>query len=378
MKTKRVALKTASVIAAAALLAAVPVSMPKGAFTSAPMTAYADYQSLGDFYYSEENGEITITGSNPKAASAEIPATINGKPVTAIGDYAFNGSSISSVTIPDSVRTIGNYTFTMCSNLKSVTLPESIEYIGIRAFELCSSLSEVNFPDHMIDFSSKVFDSTPWMTAQRQKSDLVVVNGVLIDAENATGDIVLSSDIKAVASGTFERNDKITSVVFPSSIKKLKDNVFFYCSNLTSADIRYVTEIESMAFAYCNKLTDLKLSGKLTKIDGYGFADVTSRASITVYGSKSDWDKVEKNENDPFLRNASYTFDESFVEPEDDIEGDVNADGKFNTSDLVVMNQWLVGNPDSGMKNWKAGDMDTNNKLDGFDLCLMRTALLSK
>ena len=51
---------------------------------------------------------------------------------------------------------------------------------------------------------------------------------------------------------------------------------------------------------------------------------------------------------------------------------------KEGSPDLVVMNQWLVGNPDSGMKNWKAGDMDTNNKLDGFDLCLMRTALLSK
>ena len=49
-----------------------------------------------------------------------------------------------------------------------------------------------------------------------------------------------------------------------------------------------------MAFAYCNKLSSLKLSNKLKTIDSYAFSDITNSATITFCGTKEDWDKVEK------------------------------------------------------------------------------------
>ena len=377
MKSKRLALRTASFLAAAALTAALPLSLPENKYASVTMTAYAD-ESLGDLYYRVNEDHVEITGSNYQATSIEIPSTISGLPVTVIGDYAFNGSSITSIKIPDTVKVIGNYAFTMCSGLKSVTLPDSVESIGIRAFELCSSLSEVNFPDHLIKMNSMVFDSTPWIKAQRQKDPLVIVNGALIDGQNAKGDIVIPSTVKYVASGTFERNDNITSVVFPSTVTELNDNTFFYCSNLTSADVRYVTSIDSMAFAYCNKLTDLKVSKMLTAIDSYAFTDVTSRATITVYGTKADWDKVEKSDSDAFLKNATYVFDDSFQFPQEEVLGDVNKDGEFNTADLVMLSKWIVRNPEAEIKDWKAGDFNKDEVLDVYDLVLMRKALISK
>lgn len=377
MKSMRMVLKTASCIAAAAVSAVLPLSTFGGVFTAAPLTAYAD-ESAGDLYYAIEDDHAVITGCKQGVSDVEIPAALDGKSVTAIGDYAFNGSSITSIKIPDSVTTIGNYAFSMSTKLKSVTLPDSLQYIGIRAFEMCSSLAEVNFPDHMVEMSSMVFDSTPWITEQRQKDPLVIVNGNLIDGQAAKGDIVIPSSVTYVSAGAFTRNENITSVVFPSSIKKVKDNTFFYCSNLKSADVRYATEIESMAFAYCGKLSDLKLSGKLTKIDYYSFSDIEARANITVYGSKADWDKVDKNADDRFLNNASYTFDESFVPPAEDVEGDINKDGEFNTADLLLLNKWLLGTPDTELKDWKAGDFTKDEVLDIYDLVMMRKALISK
>lgn len=377
MNSKRIAMKAASLIAAATLSAVMPISAMGSTIAPAALTAYAA-ETAGSLTYEKYDDHVEITGSDYKATSIEIPETISGLPVTAIGDYAFNGSSISSITIPGSVKTIGKYAFSMSSNLKSVTIPDSVEFIDLRAFDLCKQLSEVNLPDKMIEMSAKVFDNTPWMDAQRQKSDLVIINGNLIDGANAKGEVVVPDDVKYVSAGAFERNEDITSVVFPSSITKINDNVFFYCSNLKSVDAKSCTFIDSMAFAYCNKLTDLKVSGKMTKIDYMAFADVTSQATITVYGSQADWNQADKPSDDKFLNSAKYIFDESYVAPPQEIKGDVDANGAFNTADLVLLNKWLVGAPDTELKNWKAGDFIEDDQLDVFDLVMMRKALISK
>lgn len=58
------------------------------------------------------------------------------------------------------------------------------------------------------------------------------------------------------------------------------------------------------------------------------------------------------------------------------IIGDVNADGEFDISDIVIMQKWLLGAPDTKLADWKAGDICEDNKLDAFDLCLMRGLLI--
>ena len=56
--------------------------------------------------------------------------------------------------------------------------------------------------------------------------------------------------------------------------------------------------------------------------------------------------------------------------------GDVNADGEFNVSDLVLLQKWLLAVPDTKLADWKAADLCNDDRLDVFDLCLMRKALL--
>lgn len=60
------------------------------------------------------------------------------------------------------------------------------------------------------------------------------------------------------------------------------------------------------------------------------------------------------------------------------IAGDVNADGNFNVSDLVLIQKWLLAYPDTELKNWKAGDLCQDGRLDVFDLCLMRKQLIER
>ena len=384
MKNKAKALKAAALLIAATLTTGVSLSMQRGVFVPAPLTAHAaDNESYtegksGPLTYRKYSDHAEISSCEMSATSAEIPESIEGVPVTMIGMYAFQISSIKSVTIPNSVKEIGHYAFNNCSALTSLTIPDSVEKVGIRAFENCTSLEKIEFPDHIIEWNSKVFEGTPWIASQREKSPLVIVNGALLDGDKCKGEVKLTSDIKYIASGAFQRNMDITSVVVPSSVTKLCDNVFFYCTNLASAELSGVTLIDSMAFCGCEKLTDLKLSSRLTDIDERAFSDITSNATITFFGSRETWEKVNKPSDDPFLRNAKMIFDENHTEINDVIAGDLNMDGEFDVTDLLLLQKWLLGDKNAELKNRNAADYTKDEVLDVFDLVLMRKAVLEK
>lgn len=61
-----------------------------------------------------------------------------------------------------------------------------------------------------------------------------------------------------------------------------------------------------------------------------------------------------------------------------EVQGDVNCDGKLNISDIVLVQKWLLAVPDTHLSDWKAADMYEDNRLDVFDLCLMKRELLNK
>lgn len=60
------------------------------------------------------------------------------------------------------------------------------------------------------------------------------------------------------------------------------------------------------------------------------------------------------------------------------VKGDVNVDGEFNVSDVVLLQKWLLAVPDTHLANWKAADLCEDNRLDVFDLCLMKRELVNK
>ena len=59
-----------------------------------------------------------------------------------------------------------------------------------------------------------------------------------------------------------------------------------------------------------------------------------------------------------------------------EIEGDCNDDGIFNISDVVLLQKWLLAVPDTHFANWKAADICEDNRLDVFDLCMMKRKLI--
>ena len=129
-------------------------------------TAFADEEKVGDYTwtYQIENGEAKIYNGESRATDLDpvgdiqIPAKLGGCPVTVIGGGALAScDSMTSVTMPKSVRVIEGYAFIAGYAITNVTFSAMTTSIGTFAFNQCSSLKTLALPDNVVDIASHVF-----------------------------------------------------------------------------------------------------------------------------------------------------------------------------------------------------------------------------
>ena len=120
-------------------------------------------------------------------------------------------------------------------------------------------------------------------------------------------------------------------------------------------------------------ITDIKINPFIVKYEDmseerdYTF-HVEQSSKIRNYTVLRDEASVVRNDNNSY----ELVFKLKFTPT-----GDVNDDGEFNVSDVVLLQKWLLAVPDAELKNWKAADFCNDNKLDVFDQCMMKSELIS-
>lgn len=205
------------------------------------------------FTYTIQNNVVTITGLNPNyqfSGNLLIPSKIKGKPVTNIGNSAFNGhASLTSVAIPDSVTSIGGRAFYSCSGLLSITIPHGVTSIGAQSFKDCSGLTTVNW------------NATECTSVGSYSYPLLFENCSNITTVN------IGDNVKIIPSYAFSYCKGITSITIPNSVTSIGKSAFYECTGLTSITIPdSVTSIGETAFEYCNRITSVKIGNGVTNI----------------------------------------------------------------------------------------------------------------
>ncbi len=171
--------------------------------------------------------------------------------VTKICSRAFrNVTGLTGVTIPEGVTEIGTYAFWKCADLKRVDLPESLEQIDSYAFYMCTTLSDLEIPANVKNIGSYAFMNTRWISAQRKKDPLVIVNQIVVDGIACKDAVEIPEGVTAVSGMAFSKNTLITGITLPESVTSIGESAFFNCSALAEITVpETVTEIGRSAFS---------------------------------------------------------------------------------------------------------------------------------
>ena len=123
--------------------------LPQLQLTAEAETYTGESDGLQLEYADLDDGTVEITGFiDSTSTDIELPAVIDGKSVTSIGDSAFSScGNLTSITIPDGVTNIGKSAFSNCSNLTAIILPDSVTNMESGIFFDCEKLKSIKIPD---------------------------------------------------------------------------------------------------------------------------------------------------------------------------------------------------------------------------------------
>jgi hypothetical protein len=184
---------------------------------------------LGDYWYKEIDGAITITEYVGIENNVTIPAQINGKPVTSLASIGWDG--VTSITIPDSITNID----------------------GWYSFQNCTSLTAIN-----VAVGNSAYSSQDGVLYNKDKTALIIYPG------GKTGAFTILSSVSMIRYNAFFGCASLTSIIIPNSVTWIERGAFAGCASLTSVTIpNSVIYIGEDAFGGCISLTSVTFQGMI-------------------------------------------------------------------------------------------------------------------
>ena len=223
--------------------------------------------------YSITDGEVTITKCATTASgSLKIPDTIQGYPVKYIKSYAFvNCSSITSLTIPETVLSIGSHAFNGCTSLKNVYGAEGVRTIGEYAFQNCTALYRMNFGNDLAIIGVYAFSGCTGLATY----------------------INFGDNVQTIGGNAFYGCTSLKTVIFSDSVTSIGERAFQGCTALTG--ISWGNNIKTVgAFAF----TSSSIS-RIENVDLASWCSVDFANSGSVPGGKLIFTETLNEDNLP-------------------------------------------------------------------------------
>lgn len=210
-----------------------------------------------------------------------------GANITKIGDYAFSNCRFTNITIPNSVKELGEGTFSSCVNLKSIHLPDGISVLPAYTFKRCYALDDIRFPANLKIIDSNCFESC-----------------------SSIKDFVIPDTVTAVGANAFRSCDNLESLTIGRSVTQIGLGSCYECPKLKRLNAYSIEQLCKISYhdegcnplyyvhnLYVNgkKITALEIPEGVTYISPYAFAggqftSVKIPSSVTKIGRGAFYD----------------------------------------------------------------------------------------
>ena len=233
--------------------------------------------------------------------------------------------SQTTLSIPISVKTIGDSAFAYLTELKSITIPDSVSYIGQEAFRGCKSLTSITIPDSVTTISAAMFRGCKSLTNIVVPDSLTSIESIAFAGCESLASFTIPDSVDSIGSRAFNSCSGLKSIIIPNSVTSIEWATFAYCTSLESVVIpNSVDRIGDGAFYDCVGLTSITIPDSVTSIGEQAFAECTGLTDIFFSGTKEKWKTVSKwkySDEDRYrYRNSFYNVPATVVHCSD---GDV-------------------------------------------------------
>lgn len=223
--------------------------LPENGICSVCSVAVEESQGLEFVLHEDGSSYVCVGIGTCMDTQILVPAQYEGKPVSAIGDRAFEEcDKIKSVVLPDSIISIGEEAFKSCRKCEHFQIPDTVESIGIGVFKHCTQMKEFRIPP----------------------------------------------SIRVVPEGMFEGCFRLRKIFMADTVAEIGSRAFYNCQSLERIILpRYVTKIGSYAFYQCLHFYELVLPGSIGSIGQSAFEGCANIYEVIYQGSFADWLRIE-------------------------------------------------------------------------------------
>lgn len=292
----------------------------------------SDEQPNNEIWYTSVGDRYVVPEVSSSAFGANIVSYsyVDGKgvikfddDVIAIGDNAFNGTPLKTISLPQSVTYIGEEAFGDCEDLETINFPEGLTSIGYDAFYDCVKLTEINLPESLTYIGTYAFggcdalDNVVLPKGLKQLNSgvfsgceslktITLPEGLLSIGDSAFygcsfTDIKIPDSVISISGSVFSNCDGLTDLVKINGVNYISEGMYGGCDGLTSITIPdNITNIDEEAFYNCENLKEVVLPNGLTKIsdrmfEGSGIESINIPASVTTIGSHAFGNCINPN-----------------------------------------------------------------------------------